>query len=652
MVERSPKIIEAKVLTAFILGLSAALLGAAEVEVTLQPQSFPTDRGAQLSVVVSGGSFDETPIPEVPDGVSIRPYGQNRSIQIINGRMTRSLTQNYIITVDQPGNYTIPSFKVKVGGQVYDTQPVKFQVTAAGAPAAPPSGNARGRGGGGGTSPDAPPESLGFLRLDFPPREREHLFVGEMAPVRIKAYFPADTRVSLRSAPRPDGQGFTLHNLSEQPEQRIEQFKGKTWRTVTWFAGVSMAKAGDYPVTVSLDATVMVRESAPRQRSRRPSFGGGLFDDFFGDDFFDDFFDSAMVRTVPREVSLTSQGDALEVRSLPGEGRPDHFTGAVGKFEMRNYQLPAEGTVGEPQKVRVTIGGEGNFDRLGAPVMLPSDTWKTYSPKTEFEAADVASFAGKKTFEFNAVPRKGGPQEVSLAFSYFDPETGRYEEVESQKIRLNVSGVAVEEKDSQSSEGAAAANPPESAVSPSPPDPAPRMAPARAVPGTTVTSLSPLIHRPFYWGILTTIVLVLGVAIALGKWRERRTEPRRVAERLARANETAAVAEAGVAAKRGDAVAFFQAARRALQERYGFLWGRPAEAITLSDLRQRLNPEHESLEIFARADALAYGGSPDEELARLKDWEAKLREILDSESLAASHSGGERGAGKKTAATA
>lgn len=633
MVERNLKMNHVKVLCSFVLGFGLVLAGAAEVEVTLQPQSFPADRGAQLSVVVSGGSFDETPIPEVPDGVSIRPYGQNRSIQIINGRMTQSLTQNYVISANQPGSYTIPSFRVKAGGQTFETEPVEFRVTPAGAPPAPSGGKARGQGGGGGTSPSAPPESLGFLRLDFPPRDREHLFVGEMAPVRIKAYFPADTRVSLRSSPRPDGQGFTLHNLSEKPEQRIEQFKGKTWRTVTWFAGVSMAKAGDYPVTVSLDATVMVRESAPRQRSRRPSFGGGLFDDFFDDDFFDDFFDSAMVRTVPREVSLNSPGDALEIRSLPREGRPDHFTGAVGKFEMRNYQLPAEGSVGEPQKVRVTIGGEGNFDRLGAPVMLPAESWKTYSPKTEFEAADVASFAGKKTFEFNVVPTKGGPQEVALVFSYFDPETGQYEEVKSQEIRLNVAGVAAEENDSQFSGSALTAEQPESVESP--PDSSPRLAPARTVTGRTTTSLSPLIHRPFYWVMLGAIVLAVGAGVAFGQWRERRTEPRRVAERLARANETEALGEASEASRRGDAATFFQAARRALQERYGFLWGLPAEAITLSDLRRRLKVDHESLEIFARADALAYGDSPDGEVARLAEWESRLREILGTDA----HSG-------------
>lgn len=588
----------------------------AEVSISMQPKSFPVGRGGQLSIIAEGGSFDTPPNPPTPPGVTIRPYGQSRNVRIINGRMTQSLTQNYVVSADRAGDYTIPSFEVEIGGQTLKTDPVTFQVTAG---TSPQPGNSQ--------QPSAAADSdqtPGFIRLDFPKREREHLYVGEMAPVRIKAYFPPNTQVSLQSTPKPEGKGFTLHNLSDEPEQSTEILNGKRYRTVTWFAGISVAKAGEYPISVGLDATVMVKDTSPQGRRSSP------FDSFFGgnspfnDPFFDDFFDNAFTRTIPREVSLKSPGDPLIIKSLPDEGRPANFSGAVGEFSLGGYRLPAEAQTGEPQKIRVTVNGKGNFDRLSAPTLEPAADWKTYKPKTEFSPGDVASFSGSKTFDFNAVPQKSGDQSISLAFSYFNPTTGTYETVTSETIDLTISGADVV-SDATVTTGAQSSGSPQSA----PKSTATELAPNRKISNTYV-SLTPLLYSTGYWTIVSIALLGIASGFAWTAIRKHQTDPVRVAEKHAIRQEQQALELAEQAAASGDVKAFFEHARRSLQERYGALWNRSPEAITVSELRTNLPGDSATIEIFRRADELAYAPAGETNARDLPEWNRKLKEALDT----------------------
>ena len=105
------------------------------------------------------------------------------------------------------------------------------------------------------------------------------MYVGEIAPVRIRAWLPADARVQLRSGIQPEGKAFTLHNVSDQPQQTSEIKDGKRYHVVTWYGGISATKAGNYPASLSVDATVAVRDtSAPQapptdgRTFRRPVF--------------------------------------------------------------------------------------------------------------------------------------------------------------------------------------------------------------------------------------------------------------------------------------------------------------------------------------------------------------------------------------------
>jgi len=599
----------------------------AEVTVQVQPKTFSMNQGGQLSVNVSGGNLDSNPSPAAPDDLTLRAYGTSQNIQIVNGQMSRTVTHNFVISASAPGDYTIPSFAVSVDGQSLQTEPVTFTVVASSS-ALPPTSQ------GGGAAANDSGES--FLKLEYPPRDRDHLYVGEMAPVRITAYFPAQSKVSLQSAPRPEGQGFTLHNLSEQPEQGQEIVDGKQYRTVRWYGGVSTAKAGEYPIRLALDATVMVPDTT-RQSTRPRSLFGNRSP--FNDPFFNSFFDNTFSQMTPREMTLTSDGDPLDVLSLPVEGRPESFTGAVGQFSLGAYKLPADAITGEPRQIRVTVEGRGNFDRAGVPKLLPADVWKTYSPKTEFVPGDSTAFSGRKTFEFSAVPQKGGEHDVQLEFSYFDPAKGSYETVSSTAISLAISGEDVAAQNA----GLAATAPDGAKGNVDSPDAAKsrtELAPSRLATSSDPPIILALFYEMIFWLIVALAVAGIAVGASARLVRRRLADPIRVTARELAKAENSALSIAEASARSGDASTFFPAARRTLQTRLAAAWGRPAESILFADLRYELPGDSSTLAVFKAADAAEYapteaGSDFDGEkwLFTLRDAMAEVANELSRETL-------------------
>jgi hypothetical protein len=559
---------------------------AAEVEAELDRDSVPAGNGAILSLRVSGSRTGQPVIPEV-ENLIIQARGQSQQIQMINGRTTVSITYNYAVGSHVPGDYEIPAIEVVVGEERLSTQPLKLKVLDAAA-AQPPAGMQQNAPGG---QPDqevddAGEKRFGFLTVELADSDRKHAYVGEIAPVRIRAWLPENSRAQLRSGIQPEGKAFTLHNVSERPQQTTEIRDGKRYTVVTWYGGMSAAKAGSYPASLSVDATVAVRDtSAPRPRRRR----GGPFDD----PFFDSILDNMHAPMIQKDVTLKSDDQEIEVRPLPAEGRPEGFTGAVGNFKFEQTSIPKEWVAGEPQQIGVRLSGSGNFALMKAPQVLPPEAWNTYPGKDQFSAGDEASFSGTKTFQFNVVPRKAGEQDVSLAFSFFDPGAGIYQTINSPLEKIQVSGVDVIEDE---------------------PDAVPETAPVKQsdqlVAQKTALgaekALVPLVSRPSFLPLLGLAAALAGAGRAIMWVRRRRNDPQRAAQAAREKATREALARASECAAARDVQGFFTAARMALQQRLAALWNQPAEAITSAEVSARISSESPVAEFFREADRHEY----------------------------------------------
>lgn len=572
-----------------VAGCTAPRAAAAEVAAQLDRDSVSAGAGARLTLQISGGRAGQPEIPAV-ENLIVQPSGQSQKSQWINGQSTVSVTYNYVVGSNVPGDYQIPAIEVVVDGQKLTTRPLKLKVLGAEA-SQPPAGlqpNGQAAPAAGGEAEDTGGKRFGFLTVELAANDRKHVYVGEIAPVRIQAWLPAEARVQLRSGIQPEGKGFTLHNVSAQPQQANEIKDGRRYLVVTWYGGISATKAGKYPASLSVDATVAVRDKAAQPPRRRRT--GGPFDD----PFFDNIFDDMNAPMIQKEVTLKSDDQEIEVRALPTAGCPAGFTGAVGDFKIESAAIPSNWKTGEPQQITARLSGTGNFALMNAPEITPPDGWKTYPTKGEFTAGDEASFSGTKSFQLSSVPRKGGAREAALAFSFFDPKIGTYKTVTSPVHKIQVAGEDIVD-----------AEPAPESVAKEPEKPVGNLV-AQHLVMTRRGALVPLVARPAFARMLG-LAAALGALGLLGAWLRRRLgDPlRRARAAMEQATREALQAAARCAAAH-DVPGFFAAARLALQQRLGLLWNQPAAAITLAEILARIPEDSPVVRLFREADLHAY----------------------------------------------
>lgn len=594
--------------------IAASVIGsalAADVQAELDRDSVPAGNAAQLTLQISGGNIARPEIPAVKDLV-VQTGGQSQRIQMVNGSTSVSMTYIYLVGSHTPGDYVIPAITVTVGGEKLTTKPLKLTVLSATA-AQPPAGIPNTNGAPATASDVETSENqFGFLTVEPAASDRKYVYVGEIAPVRIRAWIPADARASLRSGIQPEGKAFTLHNVSDRPQQTEEMKDGKRYLVVTWYGGISATKAGTYPASLSVQATVAVRDKAAQRPRRRT---GGPFDD----PFFDSVMDQMNQRYIEKNITLSSRDQEIEVRPLPTEGRPKNFTGAVGEFKLEPMHFPADLHTGEPQQIETSINGKGNFALAKAPALTPEGNWKSYEGKDEFTASDKASFSGTKKFQFSAVPRKGGDQEVSLAFSYFDPTAGAYKTLASPAQKIHVAGTDLEEPKEQSP----VSQPDQKSGKPTDTLIAQKLA------NSGTGNLEPLVFRQSFieWLGFAGILILLGPVVGFA--RRRLGDPKRRAHAAMEKATHEALLTASQRATANDVVGFFAAARASIQQRLGSLWDQPAQAITSAEIIARIPQDSPVAEFFREADRHEYGHNVTDE-QMFPRWQQLLDQALHS----------------------
>ena len=596
-------------LTAVCLAALVAPAFAAQSQVTmkLEPQSIALGESAQLTVTSNRAT--QSSVPNV-DGLEIEPIGEQTSIQMINGNVTTNVEQLFSVTPNRAGDFTIPPIggsgqpiKLHVdngsGGQTQRTMPRSRSHLPA--PSfSQPSNSA---------TVDSKNQSA-FLRIELPKQE---LTVGELVPVRVKAYFRAGASASLNGLPSLSSDAFTLNKVDDNPEQSNEVINGAPYTVVTWTSALSAVKAGDYPL--NLDLPVMVRVQEKGARRSNP------FKDFFGDDsaFDDSFFDNFFSNATQKPLTLHTNGATVKIKPLPTQGRPADFSGAVGQFEASSEVSVKNGTTGDPLTLKIRIQGRGNFDRVTTSGLTSSSDWKTYKPNGKFAANDSAGIEGEKTFEQSIVPTKPGAQEIpALNFSYFDPEAQRY-------VTKSTTPIAIDVAQGNASVPVATAAPVADAPKPN----SDGLAPDQLVTGRTVSSLRPLVLTPWF----ITLNAVMIAAIVLGaafRWlRHRRAnDPHRLQREATEKLVRESLAKMDSALKAQDATRFFNAARQALQERLAAKWELPTSRVTIPEIRARLNGNGKEIRsVFQTADEIAYSGRqftvPD-----LQQWRAVVQQQL------------------------
>ncbi|HEY5102366.1 MAG TPA: BatD family protein [Steroidobacteraceae bacterium] len=605
--------LQLSVIAALLLAAGAAH-GASSVTQQIEPAEIALGEAAQLTIARLGN--EQTPIaPPVIAGLEFAAVGQSSQMESINGRTTSKSSVIYQVIPQRAGIFTIPGLS---GG----SPPLVLRVRPSGASAASGSPAALGISpGAAGARVAGPthvtPDGSAFVRLHLP---KHQLYVGESMPVDIEVGVREGLVAALNGLPAFSGDSFTLNNLSAKPEQAEEIIRGQPFTVLTWHSVLAAVKPGTTSFTI--DTPLMVRMQTTRRAASNP-FADPALNDVFNDPLFQNFFGGG--GTTEKEITLASPPTTIDVIGLPTQNRPEGFSGAVGHFKITSELSAASTAVGDPLTLRMRVSGTGNFDRVRSAMLGSADEWKTYPPTATFAAADATGYHGEKVFEQAVIAREPGTKTLpGLAFSYFDPDAGRYETALTPPVDVTVMADVASKAAANSLAQKVGAG-----TAPAVPFVSPALRPDHADTGNSVASLVPRYFQAPFLAVPSALALAFIAAWFWLRRREQAANDGSAALQRAAAQATATwLAQMESAAAAGDIQVFFSSARSALRQALAARWRVAAQGIELEDIDAHLIPEgNEVRQLFARADEATYSGC-DENIGDLEHWkQVVLRQL-------------------------
>ncbi|MFA5370180.1 MAG: BatD family protein [Candidatus Omnitrophota bacterium] len=365
-----------------------------------------------LSLTFSGTR--DLPVPDLKriEGFDWRYAGPATRISIINGARSSSITHNYILTPLKAGSFAIPGFEVEYKGKIYISEPINMDVSQYGPVQESCAPGDQGQS-----------EKNGFdkrIFLILQPGKRQ-VYTGEKFPVSILLYV---NNVAVRDIQYPKyvHEGFLSGKFSE-PSQYTRVANGLNYNVVEFNTDIYGLYPGRFTLGPAEIACNLVYKKATGRRNA-PFFGGSIFNT----DAFEDLFGGYE----SRPSSFKTEGFDIEVIPLPAEGRPDGFSGAVGRFTMSAKVSSQQVNAGDPITLTVEIEGSGNFDTVLMPDLGKDSGFKRYEP-------EVSQASSRKCFQQVIIPVSDSVKEIpAVSFSYFDPAVKMYKVVTQPAIPVEV----------------------------------------------------------------------------------------------------------------------------------------------------------------------------------------------------------------------
>ncbi len=417
----------------FLLFFISSLFAASEVQVSAELSRHRAAAGemVQMDLKVTGAQEADVPHKIAVDGLQINLSGQSKQVQIVNFAVSSSSLYSYIIIPLRSGTFTIPSIQVRADGKYFRTSPQQLTIEGSsttsnnsiqtplspGAAATLPPVR---------TTPNTKPSSnnqIAFSELIVP---KKRLYVGEVVPAEIRFYVDAHYNASPRHGIDFSNEGLLVERLSD-PLSSTEERNGILYNVATFHTFISAVKPG--PINVGpakLDLAIDLPASTPADV---PDIVAQLMGH------------AGMMQQ--HSLTLKSNTISLEAISLPSEGRPDHFSGAIGEFHIDAMALPKKYTLGDPVTLAITIDGDGNVKAISMPELTDTNGWKIYPPTDRVDAPDPGSLHGVKTFEISMIAQEPKTSTPGSLFSYFNPTSGKYVTLSTKPQPLKVIPSAV-----------------------------------------------------------------------------------------------------------------------------------------------------------------------------------------------------------------
>ncbi|MEW6555793.1 MAG: BatD family protein [Elusimicrobiota bacterium] len=389
--------------------LLSCLYADINIQATVDRNTVNFGESITLQVTVAG-DVANIPKPELPPLADFNVYssGTSQNISFVNGRVSASITYNFILSPNRAGKFAIGPVKLTVSGKDYTTNPINIEVL---------SGQSQ------------KPVDTQQFKLDD--EKAQGLFVTAELDKRkcfvnegITYTFRFFTSRNLFSNPEYNPPNFTGFIVEDLPPQRNYQtiINGKRYNVIEIKTKLFPTTSGKYALgSASLKASV--------QDFTRDPFSG-----FFDDDFFRGFFGGG------KSVVVQSKPLSVEVLPLPTENKPADFSGAVGAYNISASVDKKEIEANNPVTLTVTISGEGNIKSIPEPQFPSIIGVRKYDTISSVNISKANyKVTGSKVFKTVLVPDRAGNLIIpEVVFSYFNPEKKEYQKLKTPVVNLKV----------------------------------------------------------------------------------------------------------------------------------------------------------------------------------------------------------------------
>jgi len=385
----------------------------------------PVGERFTVSFIINGGGSDFKG-PDFKGFTVLGGPNQSQSVQIINGRTTRTFTLSYMLLADKTGTFTIGPASILSDGKMLKTQSLSINVL----PESEAQKEQR-------KQEQEQEKTLNQQALDILKKNiyvkssvsKRSVFIGEQITATYKLFIHPELNVMQLSPTKvPSLNGFWNQDLPiDKLQWKREVVNGVTFNTAVIKQVVLFPQRSGNLVVDPYEFNFTVRMRV--QTSQRSRDFWSFFDDsFFSGNNFRDFEYKSSSEPLPIKVSEFT------------ENRPPDFAGAVGDLKMEAFLDKTKTKTGQPVALKVKISGRGNLKLIQPLAINFPPGFEIYDPNISDNIYTTESgMSGSMTFEYLIIPKNAGNFKIEpVKFTYFDLNSKRFKTLQSDEFQIEV----------------------------------------------------------------------------------------------------------------------------------------------------------------------------------------------------------------------
>ena len=355
----------------------------------------------------SDKNIKQPSLPDIPgfDYLSTSS-SHSSSMQIINGRMTSSVTQafTYSLRPKRIGKFIIPPISIKMNRKKYVTDAISVEVVQGSTQKLPPSNRYRDQS----QASSADVEDNLFIVAEVSKRD---VFKGEPIKVDYKIYSRYNI-ANLEFTDEPQFNGFWKEVISRAEYKNFTRarYKGQIFNMMPLLSVALFPSSTGKLEIPEINMTVDVRVE-PRS-----------------------FFDFGSTK----RFSIGSKSVSVNVKDIPATNKPVNFSGAIGRFTVKSSISQTELKVGDTFTYTLEISGTGNISQFEQPKLPEMNHLRFLTPEITSDI-NADKISGLKTIKYLVIAQEKGTFTIpSLEFAYFDTQKKQYEVLKTKSYTINV----------------------------------------------------------------------------------------------------------------------------------------------------------------------------------------------------------------------